>query len=564
MVAPGEATLPHLLRALVAMLALGPIACTAVAQDPDPEPVQQWRHGWARDAVFYEIFVRSFADSDGDGVGDLAGLSARLDYLNDGDPATTRDLGVTGIWLMPIFESPSYHGYDTVDYLRVDREYGTRQELDRFLRRAHQRGIRVIIDFMINHTGVDHPWFAQSASGPTSARRDWYVWRADNPGWTQPWGSGPTWHRRNGSWYYGIFWSGMPDLNFRNPQVRQEAKRLANWWLRRGIDGLRLDAARHLIADGPGAGQSDTPATHAFWREFAASVREKAPAALLVGENWADTATIASYYGSTERVTGGDELPMNFNFPLAEAILRDVRSGRADAIGRTLERMAALYPAGVLDGTFLTNHDNRRVASQLGNDPTKLRLAAAILLTLPGTPFLYYGEEVGLRNGPGGGDEAKRTPMPWNAEPGGGFTTGEPWHPFAPARSQANVAGQDGDPGSLLSRYRRLIRLRNGSRALRRGSLSLLDTESSSPVPGGSQAPALLAFVRQAGGERLLVAHNLSSLPAIGLMPLTATAASPVFVDAGAGVGAAGIDQWRVTLPPRGSGVWRLAPPDGG
>jgi glycosidase len=536
------------------------LACTAGrAGGQQPEPARQWQHGWVRDAVFYEIFVRSFADSDGDGVGDLAGLSERLDYLNDGDPATDDDLGVTGIWLMPIFESPSYHGYDTVDYRRVDREYGSRAELARLLRRAHERGIRVIVDFMINHTGIDHPWFVESASGPASPRRDWYVWRPDNPGWTQPWGSGPTWHHKKGAFYYGIFWSGMPDLNFRNPQVRAEARQIASYWLGRGLDGFRLDAARHLIADGPGAGQSDTPETHAFWREFAAAVRERDPGALLVGENWTDTATIASYYGSTETVRGGDELPMNFNFPLAEAILRDVRAGRADAVPRTLERMAALYPPGVLDGTFLTNHDNRRLASQLGNDAGLLRLAAAILLTLPGTPFLYYGEEVGLRNGPGSGDEAKRTPMPWSSDAGGGFTTGEPWHSFAPGRAQANVAIQDADAGSLLGRYRRLIRLRTGSRALRRGDLTVLAAQTASPIPGSSQSRALLAFVRDAGGARVLVAHNLSTLPAIGRVALDATAATPLWTDTGASAGRSGAQAWRITLPPQGSGVWRLS-----
>jgi glycosidase len=555
-----KAALPSFATALLAGLVLVCIAGQAGGQEP--ERAQQWRHGWVRDAVFYEIFVRSFSDSDGDGVGDLAGLSERLDYLNDGDPATDSDLGVTGIWLMPIFESPSYHGYNTVDYRKVNREYGTREELARFIRRAHSRGIRVIVDFMINHTGVGHPWFTQSASGPTSARRDWYVWRADNPGWQQPWGGGPTWHPKNDAWYYGIFWSGMPDLNFRNAQVRAEAKRLAFLWLRRGIDGFRLDAARHLIADGPGEGQSDTPETHEFWREFAAAVRQKSPDALLVGENWTDTATIADYYGSTEEISGGDELPMNFNFPLSEAIIRDIRGGRVDAIARTFAAMAEHYPAGVLDGTFLTNHDNRRLASQLGNDPGRLRLAAAILLTLPGTPFLYYGEEVGLRNGPGPGDEQKRTPMPWNAEEGGGFTSGQPWHAFAPAREQANVATQDADPGSLLNRYRRLIRLRNSSRALRRGTLTLLETAAASPVPGGSRSQTVLAFVRQAGNEHVLVAHNLSLLPASAVLPLDTVAAEPLFADTGASAGAAGDAAWRITLPPRGSGLWRLPTAD--
>ena len=525
----------------------------------EPEPVRQWRHDWARDAVFYEIFVRSFADSDGDGVGDLTGLVERLDYLNDGDPATRDDLGVEGIWLMPVFESPSYHGYDTVDYRRVDREYGSRADLARLIREAHARGIRVILDLVLNHTGTGHRWFRESSSRPASPRRDWYVWRPQDPGWSQPWGDGPTWHSKSGSWYYGLFWSGMPDLNYRSPRVRAEAKRLASYWLRRGVDGFRLDAARYLIADGPGAGQSDTAATHEFWREFAAAVREEAPEALLVGENWADTATIASYYGSTEEVLGGDGLPMSFNFPLAEALMRDLRRGRVEAISRTLGEMAEQYPAGVLDGTFLTNHDQRRLASQLGNEPGRLRLAAALLLTLPGTPFLYYGEEVGLLNGPGSADEQKRTPMPWSAGEGGGFTSGEPWHPFAPGRRRANVDDQASDPGSLLGRYRRLIQLRNATRALRRGDLELLETETSSLVPGAGQSETLLVFLRRKADEHLLVAHNFSALPASALFELEAIAAEALFLDSGAGVGPVSTDRWRVTLPPRGSGVWKLA-----
>ncbi len=177
-----------------------------------------WQLDWARGATFYEIFVRSFADSDGDGVGDLRGLTAHLDYLNDGDPATTTDLGVEGLWLMPIFASPSYHGYDTVDYRTINPAYGTMEDFETFIAAAHKRGIKVIVDLVINHTGADHPWFVDSASSPASPKRDWYVWRADDPGWKQPWGGGPTWHEKNGAYYYGIFWSGMPDLNLAQPR----------------------------------------------------------------------------------------------------------------------------------------------------------------------------------------------------------------------------------------------------------------------------------------------------------------------------------------------------------
>jgi glycosidase len=227
-----------LLEALAALAAGALLAATTLrAEPPAASP------DWARGAVFYEIFVRSFADSDGDGIGDLAGLTGRLDYLNDGDPGTAADLGVDALWLMPVFESPSYHGYDVVDYERIDREYGTLADFEKLLVEAHRRGIRVIVDLVMNHTSAQHPWFVESAASAASPRRDWYVWRSDDPGWTQPWGgTNPTWHERNGAFYYGVFWGGMPDLNFATPAVREEMKRLAKLWLDRG--DRRLPARR--------------------------------------------------------------------------------------------------------------------------------------------------------------------------------------------------------------------------------------------------------------------------------------------------------------------------------
>ncbi len=224
----------------------------------------------------------------------------------------------------------------------------------------------------------------------------------------------------------------MPDLNFRNPAVRAEAKRIAALWLERGVDGFRLDATRHLIEDGPGDGQNDTTETHQFLKEFSAYVRSVKPDAVLVGENWTDTQHIAPYYGSTAKVPGGDELPINFDFPLAGRIIGGVRAGEASGIAGKLTEMKRAYPPGATDVPFLTNHDMRRVASELKDDPGRLRSAAAVLLTLPGTPFLYYGEEVGLQNGTTEDDEAKRTPMPWDATPGGGFTTGDALAPLRP------------------------------------------------------------------------------------------------------------------------------------
>ncbi len=537
-------TLRHLVAAFLgALLAAG---CTvprpsALALPLAPAPGAS---PWWRGAVFYEVFVRSFQDSDGDGKGDLRGLTARLDYLNDGDPATDRDLGVDALWLMPVFASPSYHGYDVTDYERVNPDYGTNQDLDRLLFQAHRRGVKVILDLVLNHTSDQHPWFRDSASSPASPRRDWYLWSPTDLGWRQPWnaGSGSTWHERNGAFYYGLFWRGMPDLNFRNQAVRAEAKRIAASWLARGVDGFRLDAVRHLVETGPGAGQSGSPENHVFLREFAAAVQAVKPEAVLVGEVWSSTADIAPYYGK-----GGDELQLLFDFPLADAIVKGVLAGSADGLAAALGEVLRTYPPGAVDAPFLSNHDQARVATRLGNDAARLRLAAAILLTLPGSPFLWQGEEIGMQNGPGREDEWKRTPMAWDGSPGGGFTTGQPWMPFAPGKETASVAAETGDPTSLLSRYRALLRARKGSVALARGDLVLL----AAPAP-------LLAFLRRAGGETVLVAHNLGAAPA-GASGLAAPGAiaEPLLADPGAGL-AREAGGWRAALPPRGSGAWRL------
>jgi alpha-amylase len=543
-------------RCAAPFLVLTLSACS-VAPAPAPVPretaVVQWDHEWVRGAVLYEVFVRSFQDSNGDGIGDLQGLISRLDALNDGNPATETDLGVDALWLMPVFSSPSYHGYDVADYETIEPGYGTTEDFQRLLNEAHRRGIRVIVDFVMNHSSAQHPWFIESAASPRSPYRDWYVWRADDPGWTQPWGgTNRTWHEKNGAFYYGVFWGGMPDLNFSTPAVRGEMKRLAALWLQRGVDGFRLDATRHLFANGPGDLQNDQPETHVFLKEFSRHVREVAPGSVLVGENWTETPGISRYFGATDEVKGGDELPMNFNFPLAAAIVEGVQSGEGAGIAAKLEEMAELYPPGVIDAPFLTNHDMFRVATQLDGEPAKLRSAAAVLLTLPGAPFLYYGEEVGVKNGgPDRRDELKRTPMPWDGSAGGGFTTGKPWFDFAPGKETDNVAAQTNDPASLLSWYRRLIRARKGSAALRTGSLTLLS-------PSNKSAP-VLAFVREAAGERVLVAHNLSATEAeAGPFDLPGSSAEGFLTSDGAGLPVRGEGGWRVRLPAGASGVWRM------
>lgn len=507
---------------------------------------------WWNGAVFYEVFVRSFKDSDGDGKGDLRGLLEKLDYLNDGDPATGSDLGVDAIWLMPVFESPSYHGYDVVDYEAIEQDYGTSADMDALLAAAHARGMKVIVDLVVNHTSSRHPWFLDSASSPASAKRAWYPWSPSDPGWKQPWdpyGSSTTWHPLGGAYYYGVFWSGMPDLDWRTPEVREEMKRILGAWLARGVDGFRLDAVRYLVETGGGSGQADTPETLAALRELYARARSVSPQAALVGEAWAETPVIARYYGSTAAVPGGDVLPLLFDFPLAEAILQGVSSGNAAGIAAKLAEVRQTYPRGAADAPFLTNHDQQRAATRLGS-AARMRNAAAIYLTLPGSPFLYYGEEVGQWNGPGAADEWKRTPMAWDGTAGGGFSTGTPWWPFAPGQETANVAAQTADAASLLSRYRALIRARKASAALRRGDLVLLT--------GASGLQPVLAYLLVAPGDTVLVAHNLTDgVATASALAAGGSAAELVFGEAGASArGANG--QWTITLPPRASGVWRL------
>ncbi|RJS21850.1 alpha-amylase [Corallococcus sp. H22C18031201] len=530
-------------------------ACANTAPNPEPQPLSPSASltlmppaggAWHRGAVFYEVFVRSFQDSNGDGVGDLPGLTSRLDYL--------RDLGVDALWLMPVFASPSYHGYDVTDYERIQPDYGTLADFQTLCDEAHRRGLRVILDLVINHTSAQHPWFVDSAASPTAAHRDWYVWRDRNLGWNQPWSpyaSDPTWHPLNGAYFYGVFWSGMPDLNLATPAVRDEVKRLASLWLSRGADGFRLDAARYLIETGGGPGQSDTPQTHAFWKEFAAHVHAVKPDAVLVGENWSDTPVIATYYGDTAQVPGGDELSLNFNFPLSERLIAALGSGDASGIAGKLVDMTARYPAGVADAPFLTNHDMVRLATQLQGDSVKLGTAAALLLTLPGAPFLYYGEEVGLANGAGNNDEAKRTPMPWDTSTGGGFTTGTPWYGFSTGRETANVAAQRGVTSSLLSRYQALLRARHASAALTAGGLTLL-------TPPNGASPTL-AYVRFSGEEQVLVVHNLSgALVTSGPFAVPGDTAEPLFTDRDVPVPTGGSGNWRVRLPAHSTGIWRL------
>jgi len=447
---------------------------------------------WWRDRIFYEVFVRSFADSDGDGIGDLRGLTERFDYLNDGDPATTDDLGVTGLWLMPIAESPSYHGYDVTDYERIETEYGTAADFEALMAAARERGIAVVVDLVLNHTSIEHPWF-QDARVPGSEHDAWYVWAEAAPPVSGP-GGRPVWHTDGDRAYYGYFWEGMPDLNVSNPEVTAALDDVARFWLEEmGVDGFRLDAARHLIEDG--AQLENTPATFAWLEGFRGRVATVEPEALVVGEVWDATSTASRY------VREG-ALDVAFEFGLASAILSSVRLGDADTLRNVQAEVTDAYPAGGY-AAFLTNHDQDRTMDVLGRDRAAAGLAATLLLTNPGVPFIYYGEELGLRGRKP--DEEIRTPLPWTATPPGyGFTTGQPWEPLAPDADTVTIAAQTDDLGSLLAHYRTLIRLRAAHPALHTGELIALDAS-----PRG-----VYAYLRHDATETIAIVANLTDEPA--------------------------------------------------
>ncbi len=445
-----------------------------------PDPAQL---GWWNDRVFYEIFVRSFQDSDGDGIGDLTGLTQRLDYLNDGDPNTDTDLGVTGIWLMPINDSPSYHGYDVTDYRGINPDYGTLEDLQTFLDAAHARGIKVIVDFVMNHCSNQHPWFLASAAQDPGFR-DWFRWTDTNPGQDH-------WHWNASGWYYGLFNGGMPDLNYETPAVKAEMFDTATWWLETvGVDGFRLDAVLYILENGTQV--ANTQATFDFWQDFNTHIKGVSPDAFAVGEAWTNTATVLNY--ATE-----DRLDICFEFELAGSILGALNDGVSHYLENKVRSVYGLYPY-LQFGTFLTNHDQDRTFTVLGEDSGKNRCAAGLYLSLPGVPFLYYGEEIGMT---GSGDHLNiRTPMQWDATAGAGFTTGTPWRTVNANYPTHNVATMQADESSLWSSYRDMIQARGGSPALLRGDLEILDTG----------CPHVLAYLRRNAGETVLCVVNTSWL----------------------------------------------------
>ena len=479
--------------------------------------------------VFYEVFVRSFADSDGDGIGDLNGLTDRLDYV--------QSLGADGIWLMPIQPSPSYHGYDVTDDYGINPDYGTMEDFSRLLAEAHKRGIRVIMDLVVNHTSSEHPWFKEAAADADSPRRDWYVWSSARGGRTTADGAtgAPPWHALNGDDYLGIFREGMPDLNFDHPEVRRAMKEIGQYWLRQGADGFRLDAAKHVYGDFNST--INSPAVkrknQTWWQEFRRALDEANPQAYLVGEVWDGPAVIGPYLNKA--------FDSAFNFDLAAQLLGAADAERAADIGFTLSRIHEFYAKSAegpfTDALFLSNHDQNRVMSVLGGNLDHAKTAAAMLMTLPGNAFVYYGEELGMRGMKP--DERLREPFPWTREAGApGETTWE----ASEYRGDGSVSveAEEEADDSLLSRYRLLISWRKQDAALREGTIGSYESGN----------PAVMAYTRAAGEARRLVLHNLSgAAQTVALQANEATAASYAAIARSTDASAA-LRHGTVELPP--------------
>ena len=508
-------------------LVLAALACAGCASRAQQPASREYRPWWQH-AVFYEIYPRSFSDSNGDGIGDLDGINSRLEYL--------RSLGVDAIWLTPIFPSPQVDfGYDVSDYENVNPEYGTLADVDRLIGEARKRNIRVILDFVLNHTSNQHAWFRESRASRTNRKRDWYVWRdGRSPGqppnnWILGFG-GPAWKfdEGTGQWYYHYFYPEQPDLNWRNPAVEKAMFDVTRWWYRRGVAGFRLDAVNTLfedpdLHDNPVVDDKkdaygdpleinrynkQRPEVHGVLQRL----RQVADqwGAVLIGETWTNNIDeLKAYYG----VHGNElHLPMNFMFATVNKL----------SAAEFRRQIAAAETAGGWPVYLLSNHDMRRAYERYGdgwhNDQIA-KLMAALYLTLRGTPILYYGEEIGMENSdpkrledvkdPIGklgwpkdkGRDGERTPMQWNANQNAGFSQAAPWNPVGPRFREYNVAGEREDPDSILNFYRRLLALRHTEDALLEGDY----------VPLNEDDPDVLSYLRRYRENVLLVALNMSS-----------------------------------------------------
>lgn len=459
---------------LPATQTLTPVSTTSQPPTLSPTP-EITSLPWWREAVFYEIFVRSFYDTDGNGIGDFNGITEKLDYL--------QELGVNAIWLMPIHPSPSYHGYDVINYYAVNSEYGTMEDFKHLLEESHNRDIHIIIDLVLNHTSTQHPWFQDANSNPESKYRDYYVWSQDG---------GNGWHQGQNGIYYAFFCECMPDLNYLNPDVTADMLKITDYWLNEvGVDGFRVDAAKHLIEDGDI--RENTPATHEWYKDFFIAYKEQNPQAYAIGEVFGAGASIVKSYT-------GDQLDQIFNFEISTGFVNSVNGGANSGVTSAIKFAQQDMPDFNF-ATFLTNHDQNRAMSVFNGDLGKAKTAATLLLTSPGTPYIYYGEEIGQQGQKP--DEDIRLPMQWTSEANAGFTTGVPWRASAADFEQVNVAMQDEDPGSLLNHYRALIKLRTENEALYSPAMYLLETDNS----------GIYAVLRSSDSQTILVLVNLKGIP---------------------------------------------------
>jgi alpha-glucosidase len=485
----------------------------------EPANFRWWERG-----IIYQIYPRSFMDSNGDGVGDLSGIRSKLDYLEW--------LGADAIWISPIYPSPmADFGYDVSNYTDIDPIFGSIEKFDALLADVHRRGMKMLLDYVPNHTSDRHPWFIESRASRTSAKREWYIWGDPAPGggppnnWRSNFGGG-AWEldEKTGQFYYHAFLKEQPDLNWRNREVQRAMLSVLRFWLDLGVDGFRVDVMHHLVKDTDFRDNPPNPdyrpgmspyrellTTHTVdlpeVQEIIAMMRgiiEEYDDRMLVGEIYLPMERLMAYYGASGK---GAHLP--FNFQLIRL------PWQAREIGAAVERYEALLPSYAWPNWVLGNHDKPRIRSRVGAEQT--RVAAMLLLTLRGTPTLYYGDEIGMRDVPipphlvqdpfeknlpglGLGRDPVRTPMQWNADKHAGFSTGEPWLPVADDYRANNVAVLRDEPASILNLYRRLIQLRRSEPALSVGEFA--------PLPAHED---LIAYVRKAGERRLVIVLNLGA-----------------------------------------------------
>lgn len=490
---------------------------------------------WWESAIFYQIWPRSFYDSDADGHGDFNGMTQKLPYL--------QELGVNALWLTPMFEAPSYHGYDFTEFYQVENDYGSMAEFEAFIKAADDKGMKVILDLVINHISSNHEWFQRSAK-QQAPYTDYFIWRDDMPkagsGWGHAWSNNDQpdavwhWNETRQQYYYGAFGASQPDLNLRHPDVVAEMEKMAKFWLDKGVAGFRLDAVRFAMEGGADA-QADTDETIAYWQHFNQYVKSVDPEAYLVGEAWADIPVAAKYFGE------GKGLDQGFDFEVGYKILGLLKpdvSGEAQFGTMQSNQQVNTVDANVLkqnlqqriDSTapldffapFLTNHDQERVAYQLAEHDDKAKLAAAMLFSSPGTPYIYYGEEIGLTQGGTGHDVYKRAPMQWDNSNQAGFTQAQTswveqaelfgdnytqwWPEFLAQQINAadrNVKTQQAQSDSLWRIYQHLITLKKQRPELGiKGSYELTQHNN-----------GLVEITRELNGSKSMFILNLTANP---------------------------------------------------